>query len=124
MVSKWNRFVDLVTVVWLGLFFANLAFQLGEAAGIVLLALLPVYVADLGVKYRQVRNFKRFLREHWLSILMTIPYLRVLRILRLFRLLRFLRLMRVTRVGRWPGTIKLVGALRRIKRLWPRTRGA
>ncbi len=108
----WDRFIDLVTVFWLAVFFTNLVVSLGEPFEIILLALISVYVADLGVKYRRVRNLKRFLREHWLSVLMVIPYLRVLRILRLLRLLRFLRFLRVGRA------LRTGGAWRRIKRLW------
>ena len=64
------------------------------------------YVLDLGVRYRRSGTLGRFVREHWFSILMVIPYLRVLR---LFRLLRLLRLLRVLRIGR---LLRIVGALR------------
>ena len=114
----WDRFIDLVTYSWIGIFVADRVAPVGEPFGIILLALIPVYVADLGVRYRRVRNLKRFLKEHWLSILMVIPYLRILRIMRLLRLLR---------IGR---VLRTVGAWRRIKRLssrlgmwWPFTKG-
>ena len=53
--------MDLVTLVWLSVFFVGFVASLGEAAQIDLLALLPVYVADLGVRYRRVGNLRRFL---------------------------------------------------------------
>ncbi len=113
----WDYFVDVVTFIWLGVFVADIATQLGGASEVVLLSLLPVYVADLAVQYRRAGNLRDFLRKHWLTILMTIPYLRVLRLLRLARLLRTLRLFRIGRVGRWPGVQKIEGARRKVKRL-------
>ena len=107
--GTWDRFVDAVTFVWLGVFALGIVGTRGQVLDTVLLALLPIYVVDLVVQYRRVGSFKLFLRRHWLTILMTIPYLRVLRFARLVRALRFLR---VARVGRWPG-IQRVEQVRR-----------
>ena len=109
----WDRFIDLVTVVWLGIFALGLAAPQGWESD-VLLYVIPVYVVDLGVKYRRVGNVRRFVREHWLTILMVIPYLRVL------RLLRVLRVLRVARAGR---VLRSSGAWRRLRRLWSRLWG-
>ena len=113
--GAWDIFVDVVTFIWLGVFVSDIAMSLGDASGVVLLSLLPIYVADLGVQYRRVGNLRGFLRKHWLTILMTIPYLRVLRLLRLARLLRTLRLFRIVRVGKW--VQKIEGARRKVERL-------
>ena len=102
----WDRFVDTVTLAWLGIFVADLTVAQHDALAVVLISVLPVYVLDLGVRYRRSGTLGRFVREHWFSILMVIPYLRVLR---LFRLLRLLRLLRVLRIGR---LLRIVGALR------------
>ena len=94
----WDAVVDVVTFVWLGVFAADVLVPLGIVPDLLLLSVLPLTVADLAVQYRRVGNLKRFVKKHWLTILMTIPYLRVLRLLRLVRLLRMLRLLRVGRV--------------------------
>ena len=73
---------------------------------------LPIYVADLGVKYKRVGNFRTFLRQHWVSIILTIPWLRALKIL------RFLRLLRLMRAGRVARILKLNSARRKLIRIW------
>ena len=108
----WDRFIDLVTVFWLGLFVTEFIAPLGQASEIILLSLIPVYVADLVVKYRRVRNLRRFVKEQWLTILMVIPYFRVLRLIRLFRLVRILR---VARAGR---ALKFEEARQNLRREW------
>ena len=118
--NKWGRFIDAITILWLGIFFANI-YKPGLIPGSIELGLLGFFVADLVVKARAEPNFPTFLRKRWTDILMVIPYFRVFRILRFTRLLRFLRMARVARVGRFPG-LKSLEALRRkasraIKRL-------
>ena len=109
--NVWNRFVDLVTVIWLGIFFTNIAYpQLIPAS--IEMGLLCVFVADLVLKARAAPVFKSFLRTRWADILMVIPYFRIFRILKLTRLFRFLKVARITRVGRFPG-LKALEALRR-----------
>ena len=114
---SWDSFVDAVTLLWLGLFFADQVRLIGQVSETVLLALLPIYIADLVVQYRRVGQFRLFLRKHWLTILMTIPYLRVLRLVRLVRLLRVLKAVRVARIVRWPGLQRAFGAMRKARRL-------
>jgi len=116
----WNYLIDGITVLWLGIFITDLISPLGEAGGVVMLAFIPVYVADLGVQYRRVGNVRVFLRKHWITILMTVPYLRVLRLARFARLIRILRVLKVTKLGRWPGTLKLAGTGRKLNRIWIR----
>lgn len=114
---KWDRFVDAITLLWLGVFAADLVRPMPDVSALVLLGLLPIYLADLGVQYRRVGSFGLFLRKHWLTILMAIPYLRVLRLLRMARALRTLRVLRVARVGRWPGARRAANAIRKARRL-------
>ena len=59
----WDRVVDAVTVVWLGIFVAGFLVTLGLAAEIVLWSFLAFFVVDLGVRYNRVRNLRRFVRE-------------------------------------------------------------
>jgi len=102
----WDRLVDVVTFVWLGVFAAEFLAPF-DGSGMLLLLLLLVYVVDLGVQYRRVGNLRRFLKTHWLTILMVIPYFRVLRLLRLFRLLRAMRAVRVVAAGQdWQEVVR------------------
>jgi hypothetical protein len=58
------------------------------------LGLLSIFVADLGVTYYRANEPPlRFLRHHWLDVLLVIPYFRIFRVLRVVRLLRLLRLL-------------------------------
>ena len=92
--DAWDRFVDIVTFLWLGLFALDIAMAYSALEDI-LFWCLAIYGMDLVVKYRRVGSFKLFLRHHWVSILMTVPYFRVLRLVRLFRLLRVMRAAKV-----------------------------
>ncbi len=114
---RWDRFIDGVTLLWLGVFLANLVTSLGAIAVVILLSLMVIYVADLVVQYRRVGRISLFLRKHWLTILMIIPYVRVLRLVRLVRAMRTLRVLRLMRIGRWPGIQKVGGATRKFARL-------
>ena len=116
----WDRFVDVVTLVWLGVFAAEFVAPFDET-GMILLSLLPVYVVDLGVQYRRVGNLSRFLKADWLTILMVIPYFRVLRLVRLFRLLRAMRAVRAMRIARTGK--KWHSAVRKLRRLSGRLAG-
>ncbi len=112
----WDRFVDLVTVIWLGMFFTNIASP-GLIPASLEIGLLSVFVGDLVVKARTEPNLRTFVRTRWSDILMVVPYFRVFRILRLTRLLGLLRATRVARVGRFPGLKALEAFKRRIIRL-------
>jgi len=119
---SWDRLVDLVTVVWLGFFVVGLV-DPGELVTNVQLGLLGVFVADLVVKYRRVGNLKLFFHNHWLDILMVIPYFRIFRILRLLRLLRVLKAGKLAKVGRFPGIVKLEAAREKVGRLGSPSKG-
>ncbi len=112
----WDRFVDLVTILWLGIFFANIV-QPGLIPTTIELGLLGVFVVDLVVKARAEPNFTTFLRKRWTDILMVIPYFRIFRILRFTRLLRILRTTRIVRVGRFPGLKSLETLRKKVSRL-------
>lgn len=128
----WDRFVDVVTVVWLSVFAVGLLSE--EWSGFcdgVNLALLPVFVADLGVRYLRVRDVREFLTKHWFDLVIVIPY---------FRFLRFVRLARVAKLPRTGKAVKapktsepnavvalskaerVCKAYRKLKRLLSRTR--
>lgn len=95
----WDKFVDFLSVVWVGVFvFGWVSPEWGGFCDNVNLGLLGVFVADLGVQYWRVRDWKRFLRHHWLTIFMVIPYFRVFRVLRLVKVLRMARLAKLPRV--------------------------
>jgi len=113
----WDRFVDAITVIWLAIFFVDLTGPSTRFSDTLLLSMLPIYVFDLGVKYKRAENTKDFFQHHWLSILMVIPYFRILRTARMLRALRMIRFARIARIGRYPGGLKLLGTTRRIKRL-------
>ena len=118
--TRWDHFVDLVTVLWLVIFSANI-YQPGLIPVSIELGLLSVFIADLVIKARAEPNLSTFLRKRWTDILMVIPYFRIFRVLRFTRLLRICRTARITRVGKFPG-LKLLEACRRkvsrmIKRL-------
>ena len=112
----WDEFVDLITVIWLGLFLFNLTYPATLPATIEL-GLLSVFFADLVVKASANPNFKTFVRRQWLDILMVIPYFRIFRILRLMRLLRILRGVRIARLGRFPGLKALEGFRRKLVKI-------
>ncbi len=89
---SWDRFVDVVTIIWL-LFFALGSFNPGleTLCSTINLSLLPVFIADLIIKYKRVGNAKYFLKHHWLDILTAIPYFRFLRVFRIVRAVRAVR---------------------------------
>lgn len=96
--SRWDRFVDAVTVVWLGVFILGfVSVEYGDACDLINLLLLPVFIVDLFVIYRRVGDVKVLLRKHWLDILMVIPYLRVIRAVRIIRVVRLARVAKTTR---------------------------
>ena len=94
--GQWRIVVDVATVIWLVIFAYSFApgAPWGNATieGIGL-GLLGIFVADLGVtSYRANEPPLRFLRHHWLDVLLVIPYFRIFRVLRVVRLLRLPRL--------------------------------
>ena len=113
---KWDRFVDCVTVIWLVIFFTNIA-KPETIPKSIEYGLLSIFVADLVVKYRRVSNFRVFIRRHWSDILMVIPYFRILRFFRLIRFIRILRVARIARVGRYPGLKAVMGFTKKSLRI-------
>ena len=82
--SWWRIFVDLSTVVWL-VVFALLLLPDGRfdtpLVGTLSLALLAVFVADLGVIYYSAKQRPvAFLKGHWVDVLLVIPYFRISRL--------------------------------------------
>ena len=65
--------VDAVTAAWLAVFFGGLFTSTGTIGEWFLPGCIPVYFADLGVKYNGSGNWKVFLRANWLPILMVVP---------------------------------------------------
>ena len=102
----WDRFIDLATVIWLGIFVAELVSSPPIPAN-TQWVLFGVFVADLGVKFQREPIKRTFLRRRWTDILMVIPIFRILRVLKFVRLLRWLKTMRIAKAGRFPG-IKMV----------------
>jgi len=107
----WDRFVDCVTVIWLGLFVLDIA-KPNLIPTAVEFSLLSVFVGDLVIKYCEEPNLSSFIRKRWGDIFMAVPYFRIFRILRLIRLLRVLRAARIARAGRFPG-LKTLETFRR-----------
>lgn len=112
----WDRFVDFMTVIWLGIF------AVGFVAPTLIpsntqLVLLAVFVGDLGVKFRRDPDPRTFLRRRWFDILMVIPYFRILRILKFVRVLRILKTLRIAKAGRFPGLKVLEGFRRKALRI-------
>ena len=118
----WDRFVDLVTIIWLGIFFTGIAYPDLIPASVEI-GLLSVFLADLVLKARAVPNLSTFLRHQWTDILMVIPYFRIFRILRFARVVRLLRAARIARVGRFPGLRAMEALRRRVTRTAKRISG-
>ena len=113
---RWDRIVDVVTIVWLFFFvLGSVRADLESLCDTINLSLLPIFIADLILKYRRVGKIKTFLRHYWFDILITIPY---------FRFLRSLRILRISKVVKgyktiWiiKETLKLIRAFKKLKRL-------
>ena len=118
----WDRFIDLATVIWLGIFVAELVSSPPTPAN-TQWVLLSVFVADLGVKFQREPIKRTFLRRRWFDILMVIPVFRILRVLKFVRLLRLLKTVRIAKAGRFPGIRKLEALRRKGTRLVRAVRG-
>lgn len=119
--ERWTRFVDGVTVVWIGLFALTLASDYGllavpagtaSAVEAVLRSLFLLFVLDVLLLYRWSEEAPlAFTRSNWLRIATAIPWLRPFRLLRVGRGVRALRvLVGSRRVGAF------LNKLRRIRR--------
>jgi hypothetical protein len=87
----------------------------------------PIFVLDLVVAYLRIRNFKLFLKKHWFTILITIPWLRVFRVARTLRVLRAARAakgvkgiraakaMKITKLAKTTKTLKMAKSSKSLK---------
>jgi len=112
----WDRFVDFMTVIWLGVFVVGFVAPPLIPSNVQLI-LLAVFVGDLGVKFRRDPDPRTFLRRRWIDILMVIPYFRIFRIIKFVRLLRILKTLRIAKAGRYPGLKALEQFRRKTKRI-------
>ena len=110
----WDRFVDFVTVIWLGVFVVGFVAPALIPSNIQLV-LLAVFVGDLVVKFRRDPDPRTFLRRRWFDILMVIPYFRIFRILKIVRVLRLLRILKLFRMLQPLKTLE--GCRRKITRI-------
>ncbi len=104
----WNHFVDVISVIWVIAFIisllasdmgfliinSNLIFLLDT----VTLFLLPIFFFDLIIKYYLTGHSRTFLKKHWMSILLVIPYFRVLKMLSFIRFIRIVQLSKIPKV--------------------------
>lgn len=122
---RWDRIVDVVTIVWLFFFvLGSIRADLESLCDTINLSLLPIFIADLILKYKRVGKIKTFLRHHWFDILITIPYFRFLRSLRILRISRVIKTARTVKVVKGYKTIwiikeilKFIRAFKKLKRL-------
>ena len=100
---KWSYIVDASTVLWLVAFVSSLVVEsesIKDLCGLVALLLLPVFICDLVLIYRQEESFKSFIKKRWFDVLLVIPYFRIFRVLRLARLLKFMKITKLKRALR------------------------
>lgn len=114
--KKWARLVDASTIVWivaflLGLFTTD---TVKAYCGYITLFLLPVFICDLILIFRQEKHFKTFIKNRWFDVLLVIPYFRIFRI---FRFARALKILRITRLKRILGVTKFIKKSRKIARI-------
>ncbi len=124
-IRYWSHFVDAVSLIWLGAFTTSLVTYYTEIVTVspsvlfvtdaITLFTLPVFVVDLTLKYRGADHSKAFFRNHWMDILLIVPYFRVLRALSLVKMLNFLRLSRILRT--WRAIVQVGRALCKAFRL-------
>jgi hypothetical protein len=115
----WKYFVDAASFVWLSAFvvsllsysadFVTVAPAILEVTDTVSLLLLPVFVADLVLKYRLTGCSKTFFRNHWISVVTVVPYFRIFKILSVVRLAGLVRLGAIPRV--WSVLLNAVKAV-------------
>lgn len=114
--KKWTHVVDASTIIWLVAFLCGL-FTTGKIniyCGYIALILLPVFICDLVIIFRQEADFKTFIKKRWFDILLVIPYFRIFRILRLARVLK---IMRITKMKRTLGLTRFTKKCKRVVRV-------
>lgn len=117
--KKWSNFVDIVTIIWLIIFIIGFftSEQITHYCNILNMAILIVFITDLVILFIYFENRKKFIRKHWLDILMVIPYLRIFRIFRIFRVLKFTRVLKTAR------TIKIAKHITKSRKAIKLTKG-
>lgn len=120
----WERFVDVITVVWLTLFFWGVADPDTIIPDALDLGLLSVFVVDLVFKLRSQPTWKAAFRNHWFDILLVIPYVRIFKILRFTRALRLLKTVKIAKLGKYPGHQKVVACVKKVQRVAVRVRAS
>jgi hypothetical protein len=120
----WSRFVDGVTVVWLGVFLVVMfhsdypILSLVDPLWVarldnVLFWMTVFFIADLVFQYHwSGLPLGRFLRLRWFDVLMAIPFLRPL------------RLLRIVRVGRLARAFRMVSRSRNLSALYKKSKRA
>lgn len=111
---NWPRVVDAATIAWLAVFVIGfLAFD-ADLVGLEPLVAIPghvepvwdainwaiwgVFAVDVFYKYRQSENAKAFLKNHWIDLVLLVPFFRILLLFRIARLLRLIRVLRTLEV--------------------------
>lgn len=106
-IKYWNLFVDAMSLVWIVAFSTSLlAYDarlitmdpaiLYVTDAITIFA-MPVFIADLMLKYHRSEHSKVFFKKHWLDILFVVPYFRMLRALSMVRIVGLVRLGKLPR---------------------------
>ena len=108
-ILSWSRFVDFVTIIWLVIFILSFftSPSTEETLRTINIAILSVFVIDLGVLYWKIRSPSIFIKKHWIDILMVIPYFRIFRIARILRLVRFVRIAKSIKVIKMSKAMKV-----------------
>lgn len=107
-IRYWNHFVDIISVIWVVAFMISL---LASDMGLLIinnniiflldtitLFLLPVFIFDLMIKYYLTGHSRTFLKKHWISILLVIPYFRVLKMLSFIKFIKIVQLSKIPKV--------------------------
>ncbi len=103
----WMLLVDIAAFVWLSAFivsllsyldvFANVAPRILEVTDTITLLVLPLFAADLTLKYRLSKSPKKFLKKHWMSLIILLPYFRIFKVLSVLHVAGFARLGKIPR---------------------------
>lgn len=104
----WKRLVDTASLIWLAAFLVSVFSYSAEfvtvtpailnATDTITLLLLPIFIADLALKYRLSENSRTFLKKHWLAVIYVVPYFRI------FKVLKFVRIAGIIRLNTLPRT--------------------
>ncbi|MFQ6134927.1 MAG: hypothetical protein ACE5KU_03820, partial [Nitrososphaerales archaeon] len=124
-VKYWRLFVDAVSLIWLAAFTTSLLAYYTEFITVspailyvtdaITLFTLPVFIADLALKYYRRDHSKAFFKKHWVDIISVVPYFRVLRVFSMVKILGLVRLGRIPRA--WGVAVNAVRAVLRALRL-------